>query len=65
MTLLLKKFYSQESKGKCSDPTFEFGNLHRKEYECPFYDSKTKECHFCDKCDHREGEIANEGWRIN
>ena len=65
MTELLKRFYSEESKGKCTDPNFEFGNLHRKEYKCPFYSIENKGCHFIGKCDHREGEVANEGWRIS
>ena len=63
MTGLIKRFYVEESQGNCTDPTFEFGNLHRKEYDCPFYINK--ECHYCGSCDHRKGEVANEGWRIS
>lgn len=64
MTELIKKFCIQESQGNCTEPIFEFGNLHRKEYICPFC-INNGECHYCGKCDHREGEVANEGWRIS
>lgn len=63
MTELIKKFYTQKVQGKCTDPIFEFGNLHRKEYQCSFH--LDGECHYCGECDRREGEESNFGWRIS
>ena len=63
MSEVLKRFWTEQPNGKCTDPELEFGNTHRKSIQCQFYVSGN--CHFCDKCDRREGEVANEGWRTN
>ena len=62
MTDLLKKFYSESIKGTCTDSVFEFGNLHRKEYVCPFC-INNKECHYNGECDRRDIPDQNFGWR--
>ena len=64
MTELIKKFYVEDSQGKCTDNIFEFGNTHRKTFNCSFC-SEEGSCHYKGECDRRNILNKNLGWRVS
>lgn len=63
MNSTIKKFYTENPQGKCTDNNFEFGNLHRKEYKCSFYNNG--KCHYVGNCDRKNTNNQNLGWRTS
>lgn len=64
MKNLIDKFYTPDSKGKCTDHSLEFGNMYRKIIICAFSDANG-ECHYSGDCDRKNLENKNLGWRTN
>ena len=55
------KFYVEDSQRKCMCPIFEFGNTHRKEIICMYYENGY--CHYYEECDRQQQEYS--GWDTN
>lgn len=45
-------FFTESPQGKCTDDTFEVGNLYRKTFRCAF--CVNGNCHYRDYCDRKE-----------
>ena len=58
---LIDKFYTQNSNGKCTDHSLEFGNMYRKIIICAFCDANG-ECHYSGDCDRRDIPDQHLGW---
>ena len=65
MKTLIDKFYTQNSNGKCTDHSLEFGNMYRKIIICAFCNNENGECHYSGDCDRKDLYNKNLGWRIN
>ena len=61
MTEAIKKLFSEEVQGKCTDGSFEFGNTHRKTINCLFCIDKN--CHYIGQCERRDVPDQELGWR--
>lgn len=51
-TNAINAFFTESPQGKCTDNTFEVGNLYRKTFACAF--CVNGNCHYRDQCDRRE-----------
>ena len=58
---IIEKFLTVEDQGQCTNDSFEFGNLYRKDIKCSFcIDGR---CHYNGECDRRDIPDQHLGWR--